>query len=175
MSNRKEISQDSGTQEPALSQQELEPKVKGLFNDFRQTLIEDPQFKKNLAETFLSTYGSTRSTKKGYLPVSLSRGLDKWVVRYFLEEKKGVLLECLRIDVYRPSEHTRGFRIVTLSIPYLSDRKDREKDDVDISYDQRSLLISPTPTDIHHNKTASAITAAEQTLADLKSPLTLKS
>lgn len=167
MVNRAERSSDSQSQEPALSQQELGPTLRGLLNDFKQTLKGIPEFQEDLVSVYFSPSSKIREGKRP-LTVSFNRGLDKWVVRPFLEEKERVLLECLRIDVYRPSEIQLGFRIVTLSIPYLADIANEKKDDVDISYEQRELLLSSSPTDIHQNNTASAIINAEQMLVDLK-------
>lgn len=168
MVNKAEALSGSQSGEHALSQQELGPKVKGLLNDFKQTLKGITEFQEDLASVYFSPSSKMRNDKR--LAVSFNRGLDKWLVRSFLEEKERVLAECLRIEVYRPSELTVGFRIVTLHIPYLADIANAKKEDVDISYDQRSLLVASSPTDIHQNKTASAITGAEQILADLKAP-----
>lgn len=170
MSSRAEISPGSQSQEPALSQQELSPKVRVLFNDFKQTLKGIPEFQQDLANAYFSPTRTLRPREKP-LTVMFNRDLDTWIVGYFLQEKDSVLSECLKIEVhgdYIASETALRFKIVTLRIPYLSDKKNGWN--VDISYDQRNLLVASSPFDILQNKTASAIKGAEQMLADLKAP-----
>lgn len=156
------------SQEPVLSQQELDPKVRGLWSEFGLAFKEIPKFQQGLARVFFSP-GSILRRKNG-LTVMFNKGLDGWVVRSYLEEEDRTLSECLKITAY-PIEPTQGLkriRIVTLRIPYLSDRAKSEQD-IDISYDQRTLLVASTPTDVHQDKTASAIAGAEKMLVDLKS------
>lgn len=166
MTSGPEASPGSQSGEHALSQQELGHKVLDLFNDFKQTFRGIPEFQEDLANEYFSPSSKMRDDKRR--AVSFNRGLDKWVVRSFLEEENRTLLECLKVTVYGPIEHARGFRIVTLRMPYLADIANAKKDDVDISYDHRSLLIASSRTDIHHNNTVSAITNAEQMLVALK-------
>lgn len=153
-------------QEPVLSQQELDTRVRGLWNEFQQVFVEIPEFQKDLNRVFFSPSSRMRGENVPLI-VMFNKGLDRWVVRSYVEEEDRTVSQCLKMTTY-PSEQRDVFRTVTLRIPFLSD-KPKEEWEVDISYDQRTLLVASTPTDVHHNKTASAISGAEKMLVDLKS------
>ncbi len=151
---------ESSQSKQKLSQQELDPKVRGLFNGFKEAFSVIPQFK-DLAGVFSSHNSALKSVE-----TSLQRGSDRWTVKRYFIEGNGTRSECLKITVSRPSERTQGFIIVTLGIPYVSYAKNGG--DVDISYEQRRLPAYSSPSDIHQNNTQSALTNAEQVLVDLK-------
>ena len=102
MLNGKEAFQDFASQERALSQQELDPKVGELFNRWRQVLTASDRFKENLAQRYLSgeahmrDYQPEPETGKRLRVILDDDAGDRWI-RYSIGSEGDSLMEILDV------------------------------------------------------------------------------
>lgn len=100
MVNKAERSPGSQSQEPALSQQELYPKVKELFNGWRQALMASDKFRENLAQRYLSGEAHMRDYEpegRQRLRVILDDSAENRWIRYSIGSEEDSAMEILEV------------------------------------------------------------------------------